>query len=77
MNQKEIQEFETAKLKRALTLITILKLQPIKEGNQWSFLFGEDLQTGISGFGDTVYDAMLNFEYEFCTRKAMNMKRSK
>ncbi|MCA9734564.1 hypothetical protein KC799_20695 [candidate division KSB1 bacterium] len=32
-----------------------------KDGNQWCFLYGEDLQSGISGFGDTPQDALKDF----------------
>ena len=31
------------------------------DGNQYCYLYGDDLQTGISGFGDTVLLALLNF----------------
>ena len=31
------------------------------DGNQWCVLYGEDLQSGIAGFGDTPYLAVLDF----------------
>jgi hypothetical protein len=34
---------------------------PRKDGNEWCFLFGEDLQEGIAGFGRSVIDAAINF----------------
>lgn len=32
------------------------------DGNQWCALYGENLQDGIAGFGDTVADAMRDFD---------------
>lgn len=34
------------------------KISIQKDGNQWCVLWGEDLQNGIAGFGDTINDAM-------------------
>lgn len=36
-----------------------------KDGNQYFYLLGEDLQSGVAGFGDTPYDAMLDFNKSF------------
>ncbi len=33
-----------------------------KDGNQWCALYGEDLQRGVSGFGDTPELAMADFD---------------
>ena len=44
--------------------ITALGIKPYKDGNQWCFLYGEDLQSGICGFGETVLEAALNFYKE-------------
>lgn len=41
--------------------ITALGIKPIKDGNQWSFLYGDNIQDGICGFGDTINEAALNF----------------
>lgn len=32
------------------------------DGNQWCALYGENIQDGIAGFGDTVADAMRAFD---------------
>lgn len=34
------------------------------DGNQWCAMLGENLMTGIAGFGDTPYDALLAFQKE-------------
>lgn len=44
---------------------TILGLIPVKDGNQWCVLYGENLQEGIAAFGKTPEDAMYKFELEF------------
>jgi len=46
-------------------LISILGLKPQKDGNQWCYLYGDNLQEGIAGFGDSIYDAMIDFYKEF------------
>lgn len=35
------------------------------DGNQWCCLYGEDLQSGIAGFGDTPHKAILAWLAEF------------
>jgi hypothetical protein len=40
-------------------------LVPYKDGNQWCVLYGENIQGGIVGFGDTRLDAMLEFKKEY------------
>ena len=37
------------------------KLQMTKDGDQYCVLFGDDIQKGISGFGDTPEEAIDNF----------------
>jgi hypothetical protein len=40
------------------------------DGNQWCALYGEDLQSGIAGFGDTPHLAMLDFDNTWMNCKA-------
>jgi len=42
-------------------LVAILKPKITIDGNQWCVLYGENLQDGIAGFGETPYTAILNF----------------
>lgn len=35
------------------------------DGNQWCALLGEDIQSGICGFGDSPADAMAEFDKEW------------
>ena len=40
----------------------MLGLVPIPDGDAWSVLYGENLQEGVCGFGDTPVEAMLDFD---------------
>lgn len=35
------------------------------DGNQWCALYGENLQEGVAGFGDSPGEAMQNFDEEW------------
>ena len=43
----------------------MLGLIPIRDGNQWCVLYGENLQVGIAGFGDSPDKAMENFDMDW------------
>lgn len=45
----------------------MLKPKVSIDGNQWCVLYGENLQDGIAGFGDTLYLAILDFNKSFST----------
>lgn len=55
---------------RMLTIIDLLKPTFSKDGNQFCYLYGENLQVGIAGFGSTVYEAMSDFCKAFYNDKA-------
>lgn len=40
------------------------------DGNQWCALYGEDLMSGVAGFGDTPADAVADFNRQWLTGKA-------
>ena len=46
-------------------LFAMLKPKIGIEGNQYFVLHGENLQSGICGFGDTLYLAILDFNKSF------------
>jgi hypothetical protein len=52
-------------IKRDLVLTESLKPTITKDGNKWCVLLGENLQVGIAGFGDTPYQAILDFNSAF------------
>lgn len=39
-----------------------------KDGDQWCFLFGSDLQNGVAGFGETPALAAIDFDKAFTGR---------
>lgn len=43
----------------------MLGLVPKPDGDQWSVLYGENLQDGVCGFGDTPAKAMADFDYNW------------
>ena len=46
-------------------LVSLLRPSISIDGNQWCVLYGEDLQNGVAGFGDTPYLAVLAFNKEW------------
>ena len=43
----------------------VLKAGLSLDGNQWCALYGENLQEGLAGFGDTPEKAMLDFDRNY------------
>lgn len=41
--------------------IAALGVKPFKDGNKWSFLYGDNIQEGICGFGETIFLAAWDF----------------
>lgn len=35
------------------------------DGNKWCALYGENIQDGVAGFGDSPYEAMHNFDKNY------------
>ncbi len=50
--------------------IHALGLKPFKDGEQWCFLYGDNIQEGIAGFGDTIEAAAIDFYTNIQTEKA-------
>lgn len=46
-------------------LVEILKPKIKKDGDKWYVLYGENIQEGVVGFGDTPYLAILDFNKNF------------
>lgn len=41
--------------------ISALGIKPFKDGSLWCFLYGDNIQEGVCGFGETIYDAAWSF----------------
>lgn len=46
-------------------LFSMLKPKIFKDGKQWCVLYGNNIQDGIAGFGDTPYLAILNWNSQW------------
>ena len=44
----------------------IYKPKLYRDGNQWCALLGDDLQSGVCGFGDSPHAAMMAFDQDWC-----------
>lgn len=49
-------------------------IQP--DGNKWCALYGDNLQEGVAGFGDTPDLAMRDFDKNWCGQKLTAVARS-
>ncbi len=49
--------------------IQALGVKPFKDGDQWCFLYGDNIQDGIAGFGETIRDAAIDFYNNLCYEK--------
>lgn len=55
--------------KNDLILVETFNLKPFKDGNQWCVLLGNNIQEGITGFGDTPLKAIRDFNSSFNQNK--------
>ncbi len=46
-------------------LFAMLKPTLARDGKQWCVLYGDDLQVGIAGFGDSPYEAILDWNRQW------------
>lgn len=53
--------------------VVALGLEPMRDGDQWLFLWGENLQEGVSGFGDTPEAAAEAFDFAMTQRSGTNV----
>lgn len=42
-------------------LFSMLKPRVFMDGDKWCVLYGDNLQDGVAGFGDTPHDAVIDF----------------
>ncbi len=56
-------------LESKLLLLKYLNPKLSKDGNQWCYLYGDNLQEGVAGFGETPYLAMKDFANSFYNEK--------
>lgn len=61
LNEAASAQLTAAELTRDFALVGVLKPKIAKDGNQWCILYGDNLQEGIAGFGDTPAEAAHEF----------------
>lgn len=61
-NAAECLGIETEAAARRLYWAVVYGLAPFKDGDKWCVLLGEDIQSGICGFGNTPEKAISAFE---------------
>ena len=66
---------QTAQEQCEFNLFAMLKPSLQRDGNQWCVLYGEDLQVGIAGFGDSPHLAIMDFNNEWY--KSIKLKENK
>ncbi|HDY68174.1 MAG TPA: hypothetical protein ENH85_10315 [Candidatus Scalindua sp.] len=64
-------------LEKELLLIEKLKPKFSRDGNQYCYLYGDNLQDGIAGFGDTVSLAVTDFYNSFYRETIINQAKHK
>lgn len=60
--QIEILNSEMELLNQKRYWAVVLGLKPQRDGDQFCFVWGEDLQSGIAGFGPTAMAALIAFD---------------
>lgn len=61
--------FVTAEAARAPHVL--MRPHLAKDGNMWSFLYGDNIQEGVCGFGETVEAAAADFDKNWRTEKIL------
>ena len=66
---------DNIELEKNLSIIKSLNPVLKQEGNQWCYAYGELPNDCILGFGDTPYEAMLDFCQNFFNQKSNGGKK--
>ena len=66
--QIDVAKTQLLEAQRKSSWAVVLGLVPYKDGDQWCVLYGDDLQSGICGFGKSPSQAMLAFNDNFVSR---------
>lgn len=61
----EILNRQSCESERRSLWAVILGVKPVRDGDMWCCLYGDNLQVGIAGFGTSPEQAMYAFEVEF------------
>lgn len=50
----------------------LMKPKLFIDGDKWCALYGDNLQDGVSGFGESPKEAMENFDLAWCKKLTIN-----
>jgi len=64
-HQMKVEVLET---EQQMVIMKMLKPKIYKDGNKWCVLYGENIQDGVVGFGDTPIKAIIDFNISFNKR---------
>ena len=56
--------------------ISALGIKPFKDGNQWCFLYGDNIQNCICGLGKTIFEAAQDFYINIKSKKQERRNRN-
>jgi hypothetical protein len=59
------------------TYWAVLRPKLFIEGNQWCALYGENIQDGVAGFGDSAAHALEDFDSQMIKRLAAQQEKGK
>jgi hypothetical protein len=68
-------EFHAARMdveQKKMSPFYLLRPRMFPDGNLWCVLYGEDVQSGVVGFGDTPEHAAEQFDWAWRNQKASN-----
>ena len=69
------ERFDAAYTQNAYMLFSMLRPSLAQDGNQWCVLYGDNLQVGIAGFGDTPHHAVLAWNAEWHKKTTIAAKK--
>lgn len=61
---------DSRRILEGLRPFMLLRPRMFPDGNQWCALYGDNLQEGVAGFGDTPEQASIQFDVQWRNEKA-------
>lgn len=65
----ELERLQHGRIQQTETWFTLLKPKVFPDGNQWCVLYGDNLQEGVCGFGNTPALAVEDFNKNFDSQR--------
>ena len=71
------QAIQNLQEQQVMQCIDLMKPNLSRDGDQFCYLLGDNLHDGVAGFGDTIWQAALNFHIAIWGEKAKLQPQSK